>query len=96
MKRKHLFLFLVLITALEMIACSDTAPKPAASTQSDANEALSIATDAYVYGYSLITTEVTRVQKDCTHRWVSSLMLYATRRGITAACPRLTPTLCIP
>ena len=45
-----------------MIACSDTAPKPAASTQSDANEALSIATDAYVYGYSLITTEVTRVQ----------------------------------
>ena len=50
---------MVLITALEMIACSDTAAKPAPAL-SHADEALSIATDAYVYGYSLITTEVTR------------------------------------
>lgn len=43
---------------------SDASPAGAAQsagTQSEA-EAVAIATDAYIYGYSLITTEVTRVQ----------------------------------
>ena len=63
MKSKFTFLlFAVMAIALGLIACSDTAAKPTAGTQPSADEALSIATDAYVYGYSLITTEVTRVQ----------------------------------
>jgi hypothetical protein len=46
-------------------AASKAAPKasaPVSDTASKVKEAVAIATDAYVYGYSLITTEVTRVQ----------------------------------
>ena len=42
---------------------SDQAPrKPFSGPSSGEDRAVDIATDAYVYGYSLITTEVTRVQ----------------------------------
>lgn len=41
-------------------ACLPLSVRPASAVTPD--EALAIATDAYVYGYSLITTEVTRVQ----------------------------------
>src|SRR5262245_65336816 len=37
-------------------------PLPAQDTKLDAEEAAMIGVDAYIYGYSLITTEVTRVQ----------------------------------
>lgn len=43
-----------------IIGCKQDAPKPEGSLSPD--EAKSIAEDAYIYGYSLITTEVTRVQ----------------------------------
>ena len=80
--------------ALALVACSDSGTKVAAGSQTGAAEALSIATDAYVYGYSLITNEVTRVQmsnfpaitKDQC-RWGSSQMPYATPgdyRGVSA------------
>jgi len=39
-----------------------TAPDIAKAEKPGKDEALAIATDAYIYGYSLITTEVTRVQ----------------------------------
>ncbi len=45
---------------LGIAACKQDAPKSVAEVAAD--EAKSIATDAFVYGYSLITTEVTRVQ----------------------------------
>src|SRR5262245_47706965 len=46
-----------------LIACSATfMPAPAAAESISPDEAKAIALDAYVYGYSLITTEVTRVQ----------------------------------
>ena len=61
MKPKLALLFVVLTVALSIIA-SDANAKQTAAAQPSADEALSIATDAYVYGYSLITTEVTRVQ----------------------------------
>ena len=66
--------FALALTALTACDRSPPAPapkaeapavaKPAAAEadQSKVKEAVDIATDAYVYGYSLITTEVTRVQ----------------------------------
>src|ERR1700734_774472 len=62
MKSKYAFLSLFLTVALAMIACSDAAAKTAAGAQPSVDEAVNTAVDAYIYGYSLITTEVTRVQ----------------------------------
>jgi hypothetical protein len=62
MKTKLTFLFLVLPVVLGLIACSDSGTKPAASAQPAVEEAVNTAVDAYVYGYSLMTTDVTRVQ----------------------------------
>ena len=53
---------LLLIAALALTGCSPSATKSGNDNQLSPDEALSIATDAYVYGYSLITTEITRVQ----------------------------------
>jgi hypothetical protein len=41
---------------------ADAKAKAAAEAEAKVKEAVAIATDAYVYGYSLITTDVTRVQ----------------------------------
>ena len=62
MKSKYAFLSLFLTVVLGMIACSDAAAKTAAGAQPSVDEAVNTAVDAYIYGYSLITTEVTRVQ----------------------------------
>jgi hypothetical protein len=62
MKTKLTFLFLVLPVMLGLIACSDSGTKPAASAQPAVDEAVNTAVDAYVYGYSLLTTDVTRMQ----------------------------------
>ena len=73
MKSKHTFLFLILILLLGMIACSDSGAKPAATAQSGVDDAVSTAVDAYVYGYSLVTMDMTRRQltnvaaPDATH-----------------------------
>ncbi|MHC8306388.1 DUF1254 domain-containing protein [Pseudomonas sp. PB3P13] len=57
---------LLLLTAmtLGLAACGSHLPehKEVASNQPPAGEARQIAEDAYVYGYSLLTTEITRVQ----------------------------------
>ena len=63
-------------------------------------EAKQIAEDAYVYGYSLITTEVTRVQMTnvakvgwvAARRRTSSPTFRAIRRRTIAAFPRRMPT----
>jgi hypothetical protein len=60
MKSKYPFLSLFLTVVLAMIACSDAAAKTAAGSQPSVDEAVNTAVDAYIYGYSLITTEVTR------------------------------------
>jgi hypothetical protein len=51
---------LVCAAILGASGCNSTPKEP--TTGLNAADATSIATDAYVYGYSLITTEVTRVQ----------------------------------
>jgi hypothetical protein len=51
----------VLFSVLAIVAAVTRAPKCAHAAVS-ADEAKAIAIDAYIYGYSLITTEVTRVQ----------------------------------
>ena len=50
-----------LLVAVAAILAADAA-KAQAEAAAKVKEAVEIATDAYVYGYSLITTEVTRVQ----------------------------------
>jgi len=50
-----------LAVSLAVVTCF-TATAPANAQSVSPAEAQQIATDAYVYGYSLITTEVTRVQ----------------------------------
>ena len=60
--RKHVFLLLILTLALGMIACSDSGTKPAASAQPGVEEAVSTAVDAYIYGYPLVTIEMTRLR----------------------------------
>jgi hypothetical protein len=62
MKRNCVTPLLILTVVLGLIACSDSRAKRTASGQLGAEEAAGIAVEAYVYGYSLITTEVTRVQ----------------------------------
>jgi hypothetical protein len=69
--KTHLAIFVVAV-ALGLGACGEKKPAtPAAdatkektSAEADAKvkEAVEIATDAYVYGYSLVTTEVTRIE----------------------------------
>ncbi|OHC27391.1 MAG: hypothetical protein A2Y50_04070 [Pseudomonadales bacterium RIFCSPLOWO2_12_59_9] len=57
---------LVAALALGLSACSSQPPTETSATsaasQAQIDEAKQIATDAYVFGYSLLTTEVTRVQ----------------------------------
>ncbi len=62
MKSKHPFLLLILTLTLGLIACSDSGSKPAASGQPGVDEAVGIATDAYIYGYPLVTMDMTRKQ----------------------------------
>ncbi|TPG73912.1 DUF1254 domain-containing protein [Pseudomonas arsenicoxydans] len=62
MTGKHSFLLSAI--TLSLAACGSHSPEhnQAASTQIKTEEARQIAEDAYVYGYSLLTTEITRVQ----------------------------------
>lgn len=53
---------LTLILAVLFMTLTLSAPHTAKAEELGKEGALSIATDAYIYGYSLITTEVTRVQ----------------------------------
>ena len=49
-------------TLAAVAACATLAAPGRAQDKLSPKEAVEIATDAYVYGYSLVTTEVTRVQ----------------------------------
>ena len=62
MKGRNAFLSLILTAALGLIACSDSGTKPAASGQPGVEEAVSTAVDAYIYGYPLVTMDMTRKQ----------------------------------
>jgi hypothetical protein len=66
--KKYAFLLLILTFALGMIACSDSGTKPAASGQPGVEEAVGTAVDAYVYGYPLVTMDMTRPMRH-TRRW---------------------------
>lgn len=60
--KNYPFPLLILSVALGMTACSKSTAKPAASDQLGVEEAVSIATDAYIYGYPLVTMDMTRRQ----------------------------------
>ena len=62
MKAKLGFLFVVLTVALGMIACSDSEKKAATTAQPGVEDAVKTAVDAYVYGYPLVTMDMTRKQ----------------------------------
>ena len=55
-------LLVVITLALGLIACSHSRTKPAASGQLGVEEAVNIAMDAYIYGYPLVTMDLTRKQ----------------------------------
>ena len=55
-------LLLVITFALGLIACSGSRTKPAAGGQLGVEEAVGIAIDAYIYGYPLVTMDLTRKQ----------------------------------
>ncbi len=73
---------LVLTVALGLIACSDSGTKPAASSQLGVEEAVGIATDAYIYGYPLVTMDLTRKQMtnvatlDASHAPMNQLLKF--------------------
>lgn len=53
---------LALVAAMLAMAVAPMAASAAAGASVTLEEAVAIATDAYVYGYSLVTTDVTRIQ----------------------------------
>jgi hypothetical protein len=59
---KRTFIGAALAGAIAVTAFTGSATQPAHAAALTVAEAVEIATDAYVYAYSLITTEVTRVQ----------------------------------
>src|SRR5450755_3519538 len=61
MRSKFAVLLLIFTVTLGMIACSDSGTKPAA-TQPGVEDAVKTAIDAYVYGYPLVTMDMTRKQ----------------------------------
>ena len=77
------------------------APLTANAQSKTSVEAQQIATDAYVYGYSLITTEVTRVQMSNVPKVggfnspTGSSTFHAIRRPTIAAFQRRMRTRCI-
>src|SRR5580704_13245172 len=84
MKVRYAFLSLILTAALGLFACSDSGTKPAASGQPGVQEAVSTAVDAYIYGYPLVTVDMTRKQvtnvatPDATHAPMGQLVRFRT------------------
>jgi len=62
MKSKQALLLLVLTLLIGMIACSSSAPKSSTTIQPGVEDAVKTAVDAYVYGYPLVTMDMTRKQ----------------------------------
>ena len=84
-----------------MIACSDSEKKPAATAQPGVEEAVGTAVDAYIYGYSLVTMDMTRTEQFTTSRPKTAradgtvLNSLRIRPSITTASPLPTPIPCI-
>ncbi len=57
-----LLLLTLTVALMALIACSDSGTKPAASGQPGVEEAVGTAVDAYIYGYPLVTMDMTRRQ----------------------------------
>jgi hypothetical protein len=53
---------LLFIACLGLVACSDSGTKTAATAQPGVEEAVNTAVDAYIYGYPLVTMDMTRKQ----------------------------------
>jgi hypothetical protein len=70
--------------ALALVACSDSGTKAATSGQPGVEEAVSIATETYIYGYPLVTMDMTRRQitnvatPDATHAPMGQLVRFRT------------------
>ncbi len=62
MKTKCAFLLLILPVTLIMIACSGSGTKSSTAGKPGVEEAVSAAVDAYIYGYPLVTMDMTRKQ----------------------------------
>jgi hypothetical protein len=60
MNTKNAFCLLILIVALGLVACSDSGTKSACTGQPGVEQAVSDAVDAYIYGYPLVTMDMTR------------------------------------
>jgi hypothetical protein len=84
MKAKYALLSLVLTILVGLTACSDSGNKSAASGQAGAEQAVKDAVDVYVYGYSLVTMDMTRKQltnvavPDATHAPMGQLVKFRT------------------
>ncbi len=81
MKRKLTFLFLVLAASLLVMLTACTQNKPAEQAKNPGvEEAVSTAVDAYIYGYPLVTMDMTRKQftnvatPDATHAPMGQLL----------------------
>jgi len=83
MKSKDVSLILILTLTLGLIACSDSGTKQATG-QPGVEEAVKTAIDAYIYGYPLVTMDMTRRQvtnvatPDATHAPMGQLVRFRT------------------
>lgn len=62
MKVKSAFLCIAVLLTMSFLACSDSGTKTTETTKPGAEEALRLASEAYIYGYPLVTMDVTRKQ----------------------------------
>jgi hypothetical protein len=84
MKTKLVLFFVILTFTLATIACSDSGTKPATSGQPGTEQAVKDAIDVYIYGYPLVTVDMTRRQltnvaaPDGTHAPMGQLIKFRT------------------
>jgi hypothetical protein len=80
LKPKITLLMLSLGITVGVVACSTSSTQPTASGKPGVEEAVSLATDAYIYGYPLVTMDMTRkqltnvVSPDAAHAPVGQLL----------------------
>jgi hypothetical protein len=60
MRLKAALLYLSLVLALALVACSSSTPSPSTASKPGVEQAVSDAIDAYIYGYPLVTMDMTR------------------------------------
>ena len=87
MKSKDVSLILILTLTLGLIACSDSGTKQS-SAQPGVEDAVKTAIDAYIYGYPLVTMDMTRRQ--VTN--VGHTRRYTRAHGPTGEVPYVSPS----